>query len=317
MAWPKIIYPSQPAIPNPPAASAVSGGSLPARTYYWRVSYVTPYGVSLPCPEQSLAIPANDLCQIASPAPPSAPTIAVGWNIYASTTQGAETLQNPSGLIAIGTAWTEPTSGLISGAALPTTWGATLTFQRPARKIPYDWAKATRHDSISTAGAMQTIAERLEKWLSFEVEWIGVGSDVAAWSAFIDQAALGVPFDYYPDASLANYITYRLMEPDKALAYKVPGQYTIALTFRQEMQLVNPPVTVPCPPTQAARWVTFTTPGQGNFTLAHPLGYSPNGAAGPLMTSAGAVWFQAAMWDKNNLYLVASDQGLTGMVLVW
>jgi hypothetical protein len=36
------------------------------------------------------------------------------------------------------------------------------------------------------------------------------------------------------------------------------------------------------------------------------------------MTSGGAIWFQTpTSYDGVNLYLVASDAGLTGKVLVW
>jgi hypothetical protein len=36
------------------------------------------------------------------------------------------------------------------------------------------------------------------------------------------------------------------------------------------------------------------------------------------MTSGGAIWFQAAgMFDGTNVYLVASDKGVTGKVQVW
>ncbi len=55
----------------------------------------------------------------------------------------------------------------------------------------------------------------------------------------------------------------------------------------------------------------------GNFTLQHFLGRTPVGAA-IQMTSAGAIWFQSAtMYDGTNLYLVASDAGVTARILIW
>jgi hypothetical protein len=54
----------------------------------------------------------------------------------------------------------------------------------------------------------------------------------------------------------------------------------------------------------------------GNFTLPHGLGRAPVGAV-IQMTSAGAIWFQATMFDATNLYLVASAAGVTGKVQVW
>jgi hypothetical protein len=55
----------------------------------------------------------------------------------------------------------------------------------------------------------------------------------------------------------------------------------------------------------------------GNFSVAHRLGRAPAGAL-IQMTSSGAIWFQSAtMYDASNLYLVASDAGVTAKVLLW
>ncbi len=55
----------------------------------------------------------------------------------------------------------------------------------------------------------------------------------------------------------------------------------------------------------------------GNFTVVHGLGAKPQGAILE-MTSGGTIWFQSpAKYDATNLYLVASDPGITGKVLVW
>ena len=61
--------------------------------------------------------------------------------------------------------------------------------------------------------------------------------------------------------------------------------------------------------------VTIATPG--NFSLPHKLGRVPLGAT-IYMTSGGQIWFQApTMFDGTNLYLVASDAGLTASIEVW
>ncbi len=63
--------------------------------------------------------------------------------------------------------------------------------------------------------------------------------------------------------------------------------------------------------------VSAAPSGPGNFTLQHYLGRAPIGVV-VQMTSGGAIWFQAAtMYDATNLYLVASDSGLTAKVLLW
>ncbi len=104
-----------PAAAAAPTLSSSAGGSLGARTYYAKITLVTPAGEVAPSAESNLALNANTLLNVASP------TFALGvtgWNVYVGTASGNETKQNASP-IAIGTAWVEPTGGLISGSALP------------------------------------------------------------------------------------------------------------------------------------------------------------------------------------------------------
>ncbi len=55
----------------------------------------------------------------------------------------------------------------------------------------------------------------------------------------------------------------------------------------------------------------------GNFQVAHGLTKVPTGAI-IQMTSGGQIWFQSPiLWDSSNVYLVASDGGLTGFVQVF
>ena len=55
----------------------------------------------------------------------------------------------------------------------------------------------------------------------------------------------------------------------------------------------------------------------GNFTVPHLLGRTPIGAH-VRMTSPGAIWWQSPTdVDDVNLYLVASDAGVTAKVQVW
>jgi hypothetical protein len=62
--------------------------------------------------------------------------------------------------------------------------------------------------------------------------------------------------------------------------------------------------------------IPFTTTAPGNFTVPHNLGVLP-GSVVIEMTAGGAIWFQTNRYDANNLYLVASDAGLTGYLLVY
>jgi hypothetical protein len=120
--WPLLGAPSQAGTAPPvaaPSLSKVAGGALAAATCYVRTTYVTASGETAASLEASLAVPASNLLVVASP-PADVAALAIGWNVYASSTAaGAETLQNGTTPIAIGTAWTELTSGLVAGTALP------------------------------------------------------------------------------------------------------------------------------------------------------------------------------------------------------
>ncbi len=63
--------------------------------------------------------------------------------------------------------------------------------------------------------------------------------------------------------------------------------------------------------------ISLAPAAPGNFAVTHLLGRAPLGAV-IRMTSGGAVWFQDPVdMDGTNLYLVASDAGVTAKVMVW
>jgi hypothetical protein len=63
--------------------------------------------------------------------------------------------------------------------------------------------------------------------------------------------------------------------------------------------------------------ISLAPAAPGNFSVAHLLGRAPLGAV-IRMTSGGTVWFQNPTdMDGTNLYLVASDAGVTAKVIVW
>lgn len=66
----------------------------------------------------------------------------------------------------------------------------------------------------------------------------------------------------------------------------------------------------------AVTQIPFVTSAPGNFTLSHGLGSLPSTVVFEF-TSGGTVWFQTTRFDTNNLYLVASDTGVTGYVIVY
>lgn len=67
----------------------------------------------------------------------------------------------------------------------------------------------------------------------------------------------------------------------------------------------------------ARKEIALAPSAPGNFTVAHGLGATPSYAL-IQMTSGGAIWFQSATrYDGTNLYLVASDAGITGYAEVF
>lgn len=98
-----------------PTLGQVAGGTNSQTTYYVKITYINLMGETTPSSESSLLVLANQVLTVTSP---PALGSATSYNVYVSTTTNTETLQNTSP-IAIGTNWTEPTSGLVSGAALP------------------------------------------------------------------------------------------------------------------------------------------------------------------------------------------------------
>jgi hypothetical protein len=109
----------QAGLPSPaaPTLGSTVSGALAATTYFVKTTYVSAIGETLGSAESTLAVALNSVLTVASPA--TYPD-AAGYNVYVSVTTGIETKQNGGTPIAIGTAWTEPTTGLVAGAALPT-----------------------------------------------------------------------------------------------------------------------------------------------------------------------------------------------------
>jgi hypothetical protein len=109
----------QPAAPLANGALAQSaGGALAATTYYVRTTWVMADGMeSTPAPETNFAVAINNVLNVAAPA--GWPIGAIGWNVYVSSATGTETRQNGNSPLTLGTAWVEPTTGLVAGIALP------------------------------------------------------------------------------------------------------------------------------------------------------------------------------------------------------
>jgi hypothetical protein len=104
------------AAPAAPSLMQSAGGSLGAATLYAKATYVDRTGETTASSETSLAVSTGHLLTVAAPSSP--PASAIGWNVYVGAASGGETRQNAAPL-ALGSAWTEPPSGLIAGTAPP------------------------------------------------------------------------------------------------------------------------------------------------------------------------------------------------------
>ena len=115
--WPLTNVPSTAgtAPPLPPTLGSIAGGSLAARKYYVKASYVTATGETAGSIEGSIAVAANRLLTVAAPGA-DLYGVATGWNVYVATSSWGETLQASLGVNA---GFVEPGSGLVNGAALP------------------------------------------------------------------------------------------------------------------------------------------------------------------------------------------------------
>jgi hypothetical protein len=129
------------------------------------------------------------------------------------------------------------------------------------------------------------------------------------------------PTDPALDAAPANTTSYLFYQQENwpssfyyrsVLAALDPGDAFIGVIVTNGTQVTNV--------TQATSLfgqIPVAPLAPGNFTVPHLLGRTPIGA-NVRMTSPGAIWWQSPTdVDGENLYLVASDAGVTAKVQVW
>jgi hypothetical protein len=114
----------------------------------------------------------------------------------------------------------------------PGSGATTLTFQRGPRKVPAYFQVAARHDNIASSGVRESVVERVDNFVELEMEYVGIGADVQAWSSFIAYALQGGSFSFYPDASQSAFTNYWLEDTTWNAAYKAAGQYSFKVKLR-------------------------------------------------------------------------------------
>lgn len=112
------------------ALSTQAGGTQAQRTEYYRFTYTTAAGETLPGAEVSQVVPANSVGVVTAPA--AFPSGVLSCTVYASTSTGTETKQQ-AGIAAAGV-YTEPNTGFVAGAALPTATTALTSFKERVKQ---------------------------------------------------------------------------------------------------------------------------------------------------------------------------------------
>ncbi len=112
-------------LPAAPSVAPVALAGAVGGTFYFTVTYLNAVGETLASVETGpVVIAPNFTPQVTSPAPQGD---AVAYNVYASVASGGEQLQTTPP-IAIGTNWSMPLSGLVSGVVPPTSSSAFESF---------------------------------------------------------------------------------------------------------------------------------------------------------------------------------------------
>ncbi len=220
--------PSTGLVANPtvaPTLGSSAAGTLAATTYFVVYTYTDAQGQTVASPESSLAVAADNVLTVTSPA---ASTNATGYNVYVGITSGAETLQTVTP-IAIGTAWTEPTTGLIAGAALPTINSTAVPVQLPVKQWNATHT-ATGLDSTNTKSAgFQNITGGIQKLDgSCDLLWDGSATNDTPPNL---QAGSYINLQLYPVATLANPISVPSAFIESA-NYKWESEQLVAVTIQ-------------------------------------------------------------------------------------
>ena len=116
----------------------------------------------------------------------------------------------------------------------PSGGGNTLFFRLPNKDLTYYVHKSERADDYSTFGIHVAVTQRVDHFLEFRQPVITRDNDAVAWALFLDYAATGGSFDYYPDSSGTLFTTYHIIDMEMKMEYNAPGLYSIkGLRFRQ------------------------------------------------------------------------------------
>lgn len=83
-----------------------------------------------------------------------------------------------------------------------------------------------------------------------------------------------------------------------------------------DLNSASPTPAPPAPTVTSSEVLSVLSTAAGNFTQVHTLGQLPTWAD-IAMTSGGSIYFQSTKFDATNLYLVASDVGVSADIFVY
>lgn len=221
-----------------------AGGTQAARTDFFKITYQSAAGETLPGAEISLAVPLNSVAKLTAPA--SFPAGVTSANVYASTTTGTETKQ-ASGIAAAAT-YTEPNTGFTAGAALPTDttaltsikervnqWDVHLTLDMAENRAPGGglWGTFMKVTRRRANLSVQVDAKDVD-----DIRGLWRNDTPRNWRVKVNSGASQIAtFDYpyaimtAPSASLAgNEVEYPLQTSDKSVL-KWQGQEIMTATL--------------------------------------------------------------------------------------
>jgi len=226
--------------PAAPSLSQIAGGALGAATYFATVTLVSPSGETTPSAEASLAVAANNLLKITSPA---AVGNAIGWNAYVGVASDVETKQNSSP-IALGTDWSEPSSGLVAGASplganttgwdvfeifVPDPIGA-ARYTTNAIDTGFDDDLRVSAEIITGLGTGESgapaVTFSIDTWLTGESD----PQSFALWTiGFVNMRHLRGRIDYAPVAGSVSYIADLIITIDTSPRLESGGSFDVGV----------------------------------------------------------------------------------------
>jgi len=160
-------------VPPAPHSTTAAGGALGARTYYLRTTFVDLAGnESLPSTTARQFVEASKFITVKAPQPAitagSAGISYLRWNLYASETEGSETLQNGSPT-ATSSDWTQSAALTTTGASVPT--DSTL---EPLRGYLMEFRYYKAHTTLSTVSSVLLIPNDFRDVVVAGVNWLGM-----------------------------------------------------------------------------------------------------------------------------------------------